>query len=77
MLYSNVAQLQGRSEQISSQTQPEHAAADNAAGQSNCMEEHFFNFEMQQPVNTDASIQVELYLTDPSQELACLNNVPL
>lgn len=80
LLCSDVAQLQSRSEQISSQTQPEHAgavAADNSAGQSNSMEEHFFDFEMQQPVNTDASIQVELYLTDPSQELACLDKVPL
>ena len=77
LLCSNVAQLQCRSEQVSSQTQPEHVASDNAAGQSNSMEEHFFYFEMQEPVNTDASIQVELYLTDPSQELACLNKVPL
>ena len=42
LLCSNVAQLQCRSEQVSSQTQPEHVASDNAAGQSNSMEEHFF-----------------------------------
>ncbi len=73
LLCSTVAQLQSRTEQA----QPEHTVGENASVQSDSIEDHFFDFEMQPQVNTDATIQVELYLTDQSQELTCLSKVPL